>query len=114
MKGRCSGIARLRRRGRSTRMSGRTHWSRRWSMVGVLLLVLAGLGLAPGAALAKDNTGTYTNPLSIRIPGDGFVESCADPSVIRGQQSDDSYWYMYCTKDPLNDEDKTNGNFNFH
>lgn len=54
---------------------------------------------------------TYTNPLSIQIPNDGLVESCADPTIIHAQ---DSYWYIYCTTDPLNDNDKTGGNFNFH
>jgi arabinan endo-1,5-alpha-L-arabinosidase len=54
---------------------------------------------------------TYTNPLSIQIPNDGLVESCADPTIIHAQ---DSYWYIYCTTDPLNDNDKTSGNFNFH
>jgi arabinan endo-1,5-alpha-L-arabinosidase len=33
------------------------------------------------------------------------VDSCADPTVLRGQQPGDRYWYMYCTTDPLNDED---------
>ena len=57
--------------------------------------------------------GTYTNPLPVQIPGDGLVESCADPSIIRGQTPGDHYWYMYCTTDPLNDSDKTGGSFNF-
>ncbi len=58
--------------------------------------------------------GTYTNPLSIQIPNDGKVESCADPTIIRGQTPADNYWYMYCTTDPLNGNDKTGDNFNFH
>jgi arabinan endo-1,5-alpha-L-arabinosidase len=57
---------------------------------------------------------TYTNPLSIQIPNDGLVESCADPTIIRGQTAGDTHWYMYCTTDPLNGNDKTSGNFNFH
>jgi arabinan endo-1,5-alpha-L-arabinosidase len=40
-----------------------------------------------------------------------MVESCADPTITHAQ---DSYWYIYCTTDPLNDSDKTGGNFNFH
>ena len=32
------------------------------------------------------NPGSYTNPLLPEVPGDGVVESCADPTVIRGQQ----------------------------
>jgi arabinan endo-1,5-alpha-L-arabinosidase len=59
-------------------------------------------------------TNTYTNPLSIQIPNDGMVESCADPTIIPGQTSGDHYWYMYCTTDPLNDDDRTGGSFNFH
>jgi arabinan endo-1,5-alpha-L-arabinosidase len=55
---------------------------------------------------------SYTNPLHIEIPGDGLVESCADPSIIYGH---DGYWYIYCTTDPLNSQDRDpNGNFNFH
>jgi arabinan endo-1,5-alpha-L-arabinosidase len=65
-------------------------------------------------ALSQASAGTYTNPLPIEIPGDGLVESCADPTIIYGQTPDDPYWYMYCTTDPLNDEDKTGDNFNFH
>jgi arabinan endo-1,5-alpha-L-arabinosidase len=57
---------------------------------------------------------TYTNPLPVKIPNDGLVESCADPTIIRGQAAGDNNWYMYCTTDPLNGNDKTDGNFNFH
>src|ERR671910_849845 len=55
--------------------------------------------------------GTYTNPLPVQIPNDGMVESCADPSIIYSQTPGDNYWYMFCTTDPLNDEDKTGDNF---
>src|SRR5262249_10930295 len=88
-----------------------------WRLVGALALACALLGPAQGSARADQahNTGTYRNPLSIQIPSDGSVESCADPTLIRGQQSEDRYWYMYCTKDPLNDADRNgNGDFNFH
>jgi arabinan endo-1,5-alpha-L-arabinosidase len=67
------------------------------------------------AAPTGHATGTYSNPLTLRIPGDGLAESCADPTVIHGQQPGDRYWYLYCTKDPLNDEDRNpGGGFNFH
>lgn len=80
----------------------------------VTLLTLAASLFAP-AAPTRAATTTYQNPLPIQIPGDGLVESCADPSLIRGQQPGDRYWYMYCTKDPLNDEDRNaQGGFNFH
>jgi arabinan endo-1,5-alpha-L-arabinosidase len=70
---------------------------------------------ASSASNAEAATGKFRNPLKIEIPNDGRVESCADPSVIRSQVPGDSYWYMYCTTDPLNDEDRDlNGNFVFH
>jgi arabinan endo-1,5-alpha-L-arabinosidase len=72
---------------------------------------LQGSESAVGATSAA-NKGTYTNPLPVQIPNDGIVESCADPSLI--YSSEDNYWYMYCTTDPLNDNDKTGDNFNFH
>jgi arabinan endo-1,5-alpha-L-arabinosidase len=77
-----------------------------------LALALAALLAASVAAPASAATGTYTNPLEPAVPGDGIVESCADPSVIRGQE-DEGYWYMYCTADPLNDEDRTGDSFTF-
>jgi arabinan endo-1,5-alpha-L-arabinosidase len=80
------------------------------------LLLIVGLAATAQMTSAQVATATqtYTNPLPMQIPDDGYVESCADPSVIRGQQPGDNYWYMYCTTDPLNDEDKTGDNFNFH
>jgi len=85
-----------------------------------MLLLLSMLVAAPGLAIgqkapdspAAGRPNFYTNPLNVQIPGDGQVESCADPSIIHAQ---DSYWYIYCTTDPLNDEDRDpGGNFNFH
>ena len=43
------------------------------------------------------------------------MDSCADPTVLRGQQPGDRYWYLYCTTDPLNDEDlDADGELRFH
>ena len=87
-------------------------------LVGALLL--AGLIVPTGVATAENgqggkNPGFYENPLEPVIPGDGIVESCADPTVIRGQEPGDTTWYMYCTTDPLHDEDvDANGNPIFH
>src|SRR5947208_3596283 len=109
------GEARQRCRGRSATMAGRRAFDRRWSTIGVLALMLALLGLSPGAASAGSGTRTYTNPLSIQIPGDGKVESCADPSIIHGQTPGDNYWYIYCTTDPLRGADRdAQGNLIFH
>jgi arabinan endo-1,5-alpha-L-arabinosidase len=52
---------------------------------------------------------SFTNPLVISIPGGGTVQTCADPAIIRGQQQGDTAWYMYCTSDPLNDQDRDPG-----
>lgn len=80
------------------------------------VLLLALFGTAPERALAAPApAGTYHNPLHVQIPGDGLVESCADPSIIRGQTTGDAYWYIYCTTDPLNDADRdSSGGLNFH
>ncbi|MFL5356231.1 family 43 glycosylhydrolase [Archangium sp.] len=51
-------------------------------------------------------TKNFTNPLQILIPGGGRVENCPDPTAIRGQREGDTAWYMYCTADSLNDQDK--------
>ncbi|MDP9418231.1 MAG: family 43 glycosylhydrolase, partial [Actinomycetota bacterium] len=68
-------------------------------------------GVPPGAAA---HTTSYRNPVLPRIPGDGVVESCADPSVIKGRGGD-PYWYMYCTTDPRNEEDRdAEGNLVLH
>jgi arabinan endo-1,5-alpha-L-arabinosidase len=85
-----------------------------------MLAAAAGASLAlAGAAGGHDRDGrdgraTYRNPVPATIPGDGRVESCADPTVIRGQGVYSRWWYAYCTTDPLNDEDRTaSGAFRF-
>ncbi|WP_169744241.1 family 43 glycosylhydrolase [Knoellia aerolata] len=54
-------------------------------------------------------TTTYENPLAPEVPGDGTVDSCADPMILQGQDGEtidgEQVWYLYCTTDPLNDED---------
>jgi arabinan endo-1,5-alpha-L-arabinosidase len=86
-------------------------------LMGILaIIVLASSPTLAAGTLVADNAAkaTYTNPLPIQIPNDGMVESCADPTIIRGQTAGDTNWYMYCTTDPLNDSDKTGSDFNFH
>src|SRR5262249_54309368 len=54
-------------------------------------------------------------PLAIHTSGGMVVGSCADPTVIRGQVTGDTDWYLYCTMDPLGDWDKdTGGNWIYH
>ena len=99
-------------------MFGRASTRRLWAALSVLLLALTLIAIpaapAPVAA-AGQGTGVYRNPLPITIPGDGMQESCADPSIIHAQQPGDTAWYIYCTTDPLNGEDRNpSGGFNFH
>ncbi len=62
----------------------------------------------------ESRPGTYHNALTINAGPLGKVETCADPDIVRGQQPGDHYWYLYCTTDPLNANDRdANGNFNF-
>jgi arabinan endo-1,5-alpha-L-arabinosidase len=83
-----------------------------------LILALALLVAPAGAARQphQEYRRTYRNPLAIEIHDDGRVESCADPTLIHGQRPQErQYWFMYCTKDPLNDDDRNaSGDFNFH
>jgi arabinan endo-1,5-alpha-L-arabinosidase len=111
-----------------------------WSSLGALLsaLALAGAGgcsddssskdpdaSVPDAAVPPDavqpdaimlEPTTYSNPLKIEVPnGGGMVQNCPDPSIIRGQKPGDHYWYLYCTSNPLNDDDvDQDGDFNYH
>ena len=79
----------------------------------VAALLLGGAATATAsptpASQPRPVTATYENPLAPDIPGDGTVDSCADPMVIKGQDGEtidgEQVWYMYCTTDPLNDED---------
>ena len=74
----------------------------------LVLGALVGSAARPASALAAD---TYENPLLAAVPGDGVVESCADPSTIYAL---DGLWYTYCTTDPLNGTDRNDaGGFNF-
>lgn len=93
--------------------------SRRMAARIAAAVATAGLALSvlwtPVAATGGSTAGTYRNPLKPVVPGDGIVESCADPTVIYGQESE-RRWYMYCTTDPLNDEDvnAAGTDYNFH
>ena len=88
------------------------------------LLAALGLALLAGPATAAPSgnrpvTTSYQNPLAPEIPVDGTVDSCADPTVIQGQNGETlngkQVWYMYCTTDPLNDESvDANGKPVFH
>ena len=58
---------------------------------------------------------TYTNPLALNDPKTGPVVSCPDPAVMKQNQGSSNLWYLYCTGDPLNSNDKdANGNLKNH
>jgi len=79
------------------------------------LLLLATLAPPPALAASAKDPGVYNNPLKPKLPNGGVIESCADPTVLRGQKQGDPYWYMYCTTDPLNDKDlDAQGKLVFH
>ncbi len=85
----------------------------------VCSVTLAGCGSAPVSVPREPEpppveVTTYCNPLPMAIAGGGLVEDCADPTIIRGQRAGDNYWYMYCTTNPLNDNDRTGSEYNFH
>lgn len=78
------------------------------------LVALCFVVLASPAAAKPATGGTYTNPLPVVADDGALVESCADPSIIRSQTPGDTAWYMYCTTDPLNSDDRNAaGGLNF-
>ncbi len=100
-------------RGAAHAQERKLRWFARLRILFVLLLLLGAALTTPlgvAAKPAKVGTGTYTNPLTVNSPV-GMVDNCPDPTVIRGQQPGDNYWYMYCTKDPFNDEDHAAGRY---
>ncbi len=85
---------------------------RTWVVAAALAALTVSLAVAPAAASAptgsvsaSNRTGDYTNPLAPSVGEKSVLESCADPAVLRGQRTGDTNWYLYCTTDPLNDED---------
>jgi len=74
---------------------------------------------APSSPAPRDAAaGMYTNPLRFEAAAAttaSAFESCPDPSIIRGQQSGDAFWYLFCTTNPLTSTDHTaDGKLDFH
>ncbi|MCW2792597.1 MAG: Arabinan endo,5-alpha-L-arabinosidase [Nocardioides sp.] len=81
----------------------------------LLLAPAAGSAVTPGPGAGPAPDGSYHNPLAPDLPGGGTIDSCADPTVLHGQRPGDRYWYLYCTTDPLNDDDVDDqGDLRFH
>jgi arabinan endo-1,5-alpha-L-arabinosidase len=65
-----------------------------------------------GGALAPT---TYTNPLELQLDDGTPVDNCPDPSIFRSQTPGDPHWYLFCTSNPLNDDDLDgDGEYNYH
>jgi hypothetical protein len=103
---------------RSRRGLSRATWVRFRAPTRLLLAALM-IAVASASHTGISGTGsaarTYTNPLHVAATAAGPFESCPDPAIIHGQQPGDTFWYMYCTTNPLNDTDRTaSGRLNGH
>ena len=58
------------------------------------------------SSLAQERSGSYQNPLRISTPEGVQLESCPDPSIIRGQQPGDNNFYLYCTSEMFSDHSR--------
>ena len=57
----------------------------------------------------------FQNPLTLIDPKTGPGVSCPDPAIMKEPAGDHDVWYLYCTGDPLNSNDKdANGNLKNH
>jgi len=63
-------------------------------------------GTSIHSSLAQERAGSYQNPLRIATPDGVQLESCPDPSIIRGQQPGDNSFYLYCTSEMFTDNSR--------
>lgn len=57
----------------------------------------------------------FRNPLTLVDPKTGPGVSCPDPAIMKERLGTYDTWYLYCTGDPLNSNDKNaNGNLKNH
>lgn len=83
-----------------------------------LISVLLGCGNGPSNGLRPLNflpqggtsspplpypAGHYENPLQVTDKEGAIVQSCPDPSVIRGRKPGDDFYYLYCTNERFQD-----------
>ncbi|HEU5402898.1 MAG TPA: family 43 glycosylhydrolase, partial [Terriglobales bacterium] len=70
-----------------------------------VFLTSCGTGVPPiHSSLAQERAaGTYQNPLRVATSDGSPLESCPDPSIIRGQQPGDNSFYLYCTAEMFTD-----------
>jgi len=75
---------------------------------GLLIVLCLLIGMGPVAVASTgvvEVQARYSNPLKPRLPDGRVVQSCPDPSVLRGRGSQARTWFMYCTSNPLTDQD---------
>jgi arabinan endo-1,5-alpha-L-arabinosidase len=85
------------------------------SRIGSLLPMFVLLVGAACSDKKPEEVKTYSNPIKVQLENGSYVENCPDPTIIRGQTPGDDYWYLYCSSDPLNNQDRTEaGALKFH
>ncbi len=97
---------------------------------GCALALLLGVGAAGAAAQVSGRSDAtdeakpaeqlplfpeFRNPLTLVDPATGPGVSCPDPAIMKERLGKVDTWYLYCTGDPLNSNDKdANGNLRNH
>jgi arabinan endo-1,5-alpha-L-arabinosidase len=76
-----------------------------WLATSIVVTTVTTIASAEDDRGKSSSLGTYQNPISIERSDGGLQTNCADPTLIRGQRSDDAFWYAICTSDSLADDD---------
>lgn len=58
-------------------------------------------GATASVAVNAAAASTFTNPLTLNVTGQLHGVSCADPAILKVQNSGADTWYLYCTSDAL-------------
>ena len=96
------------------------NWNRLRGSTALLFCLCSSLLSAQDANLASaaaqlPASSTYKNPLVLKDPKTGPAVSCPDPARIKQRKDGYDLWFLYCTGDPLNTNDKNaNGNLRNH
>lgn len=81
------------------RHSGTAGWRLGW--LAVIALLVVALPSTAATAIAGTAPPSYTNPLRPQTAEGAAVDTCPDPSVIRGRGAHAGRWFMYCTNASL-------------
>jgi arabinan endo-1,5-alpha-L-arabinosidase len=80
------------------------HFLRLGTRIAAIFLLLSAMA-APSRLHAFPLAGTYNNRP---------VKNAADPSIASLTVGGVTHYYMYATSDPINEEDRTSGSYNYH